>query len=293
MNKDKNKGANTLPARVQFAVLKTLNENGGEMRPSVLERTIAENEKFSEYENELNKYGVRRWQTALRFFAIDLTKAGYIVKNGGVWYITDAGREAMALGPEEVRRLSKEAYRRWRRERGDTPEPNDPAEAQDDARLSLEEVRTRAADDITDYIAARDPYEFQTMVAALFRAMGYYTPFIAPRGRDGGIDIVAYSDPLGATQPRLKVQVKHYNPDNAVPVEVIRGLHAVAGGDSAIAVTSGRFTESARTEARQYNIRLIDGSEFMELWIRYYERMPEDDRRLMPIEPVYFIKRED
>ncbi len=35
------------------------------------------------------------------------------------------------------------------------------------------------------------------MVAALLRAMGYYTPFISPRGKDGGVDILAYQDPIG------------------------------------------------------------------------------------------------
>ena len=27
----------------------------------------------------------------------------------------------------------------------------------------------------------------------------YYTPFIAPKGKDGGVDIIAYRDPLGTT----------------------------------------------------------------------------------------------
>lgn len=35
------------------------------------------------------------------------------------------------------------------------------------------------------------------MEVFLPRAMDYYTPFIAPKGKDGGIDIIAYLDPLG------------------------------------------------------------------------------------------------
>jgi predicted Mrr-cat superfamily restriction endonuclease len=38
--------------------------------------------------------------------------------------------------------------------------------------------------------------------------MGYHTPFISPKGKDGGIDIIAYQDPLGLKTPRIKVQVK-------------------------------------------------------------------------------------
>ena len=53
--------------------------------------------------------------------------------------------------------------------------------------------------------------------------MGYHTPFISPKGKDGGLDIIAYNDPLGATVPRLKVQVKH-RPGTSVPVDDIRSL---------------------------------------------------------------------
>ena len=50
--------------------------------------------------------------------------------------------------------------------------------------------------------------------------MGYYTPFVAPRGKDGGIDIVAYRDPLGTQAPRMKVQVKHRGNTKASVKEV-------------------------------------------------------------------------
>ena len=44
------------------------------------------------------------------------------------------------------------------------------------------------------------PYQFQDLVAALLRAMGYHVAWVAPPGKDGGTDIVAYTDPLGATE---------------------------------------------------------------------------------------------
>ena len=53
-----------------------------------------------------------------------------------------------------------------------------------------------------------DPYEFQELVADLFKAMGYYASWVAPPGKDGGLDIVAYPDPLRTRPPRIKVQVK-------------------------------------------------------------------------------------
>ena len=38
--------------------------------------------------------------------------------------------------------------------------------------------------------------------------MNYHTSFITAKGKDGGIDIIAYQDPLGIQKPRIKVQVE-------------------------------------------------------------------------------------
>jgi restriction system protein len=106
-----------------------------------------------------------------------------------------------------------------------------------------------------------NPYEFQYLVAALLRAMGYFTPYVSPKGRDGGIDIIAYQDPLGANVPRIKTQVKH-RPDAAIPVEDIRGLSGLLNqdGDIGLFVTSGRFTSEADRFARDSHkhVKLID-----------------------------------
>ena len=133
----------------------------------------------------------------------------------------------------------------------------------------------------------------EDLVAALLRAMGYYTPFIAPKGKDGGVDIIAYRDPLGTTAPQLKVQVKHY-PTSAISVDVVRSLLGVLvkEGEVGLLVTSGTFTSESKKEARNGHrcLRLIDIDEFIDLWIRYYDRMSEEDKALLPIIPVYFLK---
>ena len=40
---------------------------------------------------------------------------------------------------------------------------------------------------------------------------GYYTPFIAPKGKDGGVDVIAYKDPIGSTTPHIKIQIKYFS----------------------------------------------------------------------------------
>ncbi len=52
------------------------------------------------------------------------------------------------------------------------------------------------------------PYDFQKLVAALLEAMDYHVLWVAPPGPDRGIDMIAHTDPLGTTSPRIKVQVK-------------------------------------------------------------------------------------
>jgi predicted Mrr-cat superfamily restriction endonuclease len=69
------------------------------------------------------------------------------------------------------------------------------------------------------------PYDFQKLVGALLVGMGYHVPRISPPGPDGGVDVVAYRDPLGVTSPRLKVQVKHR--DQKVTVKEVRELEGL------------------------------------------------------------------
>lgn len=80
----------------------------------------------------------------------------------------------------------------------ETPEegPNDET-AEKDNGMNLDLLESNAREGIRKFIVSKSPYEFQDMVAALLRAMGYHRPFIAPTGKDGGIDITAYLDPLG------------------------------------------------------------------------------------------------
>src|SRR5581483_1369220 len=49
-------------------------------------------------------------------------------------------------------------------------------------------------------ILARSPrVRVPGLVAALLRAMGYHVSWVAPPGPDRGVDIIARTDPLGAT----------------------------------------------------------------------------------------------
>jgi restriction system protein len=134
------------------------------------------------------------------------------------------------------------------------------------------------------------------MVAALLRAMNYHTPFISPKGKDGGLDIIAYNDPLGSTAPRLKVQVKH-RPDASIPVDDIRSLTGLLNkdGDIGLFVTSGHFTSESTRSARESHrhIRLLDIDEFISLWQEFYLKLNDEDKNKLPLHAIYFLGSND
>jgi restriction system protein len=242
--------------------------------------------------------GYIRWTNSFQFYSIDYQKAGFIIKKNGTWYITPEGEKALKKNPEEVMNIANAAYHEWRRlnpkDDNPTEEPTDETVEKDNA-VNLDLLESDARDGIRKYIISKSPYEFQDLVAALLRAMGYHTPFVAPKGKDGGIDIIAYLDPLGAQTPRIKVQVKH-KPETAIGASDVRALSGVLKtGDIALFVTSGTYSTDARNAASGNDkfIRLIDGDEFIEMWQEYYDKMSDDDKNMLPLKRISFLGNND
>ena len=256
---------------------------------------VNENVELNDWEKEpAGKMQYIRWTNSFQFYSIDYVKAGFIVKKNGYWYLTPEGEAILKKSPEEVMIIANKAYHEWRdaQPKEDTrkEEPDDNTAETDNA-MNLDLLESTARDGIQKFIAAKGPYEFQEMVAALLRAMGYHTPFVAPKGKDGGIDIIAYVDPLGAQTPRIKVQVKH-KPGTAIGAGDVRALLGVLRqGDIALFVTSGTFSPDAKntgTNSREF-IRLIDGDEFIDMWLEYYDKMSDDDKNMLPLKRIAFL----
>lgn len=86
-----------------------------------------------------------------------------------------------------------------------------------------------------------DPSELQRLVADLLEAMGYHVSWIASPGKDVGMDVLAWTDPLGTRPPRIKTQVKRRR-DN-IAVDELRSFMALLGEDDVgLFVTTGGFT---------------------------------------------------
>ncbi len=278
----------TRQAEVVFAAMKAIEANGGEMRVSDIYDTLSQSFPLTDHEKEQTKSGIVRWKAYLNFYSIEVSKVGYLVKKSGTWHLTEEGSKALAAEAGAFFADFHGRYSQMQKEH-EVSIIEEEADQPDD----LDMLQGQASKGIREYIIKKNPYEFQDLVAALLLAMGYYKPFIATKEKDGGFDIIAFQDPLGTTTPQLKVQVKHY-PTSSISVDVVRGLLGVLvkEGDVGLIVTSGTFTSESKKEARGGHrcLRLIDIDEFIDLWIQYYDRMSEEDKSMLPIIPVYFLK---
>ena len=155
-----------------------------------------------------------------------------------------------------------------------------------------EEAVARSAEEIIeatkDYILKElsrqfKGYALEDFTADLLRAMGYRAD-VSPQGGDSGIDIVAYKDEL---PPRILVQVKSQDGDvKETTIQSLKG--AMREGDYGVFITLSHYTQNARSYLRATPIiRGINGEEFVELVLRYYDKLNEKHRRLIPLKMVY------
>jgi restriction system protein len=286
-----------LAARLIFAALKILKESGGEMRGKQVLEEVEKRVQLGEWEkHRYEKSGYIRWRSVLHFYTIDLIKAGFLIKKKGIWFLTPEGDSALKLGESALLDAATKAYREWRLKnprQAEVPETEIAVveEAAKEEEVAADEIEQSAYEQIENFINKKNPYEFQDLAAALLRGMGYFTPFVAPAGKDGGVDIVAYRDPLGTSSPRIKVQIKHR--ESSATVQEVRQLMGLLqkDGDVGIFISSGGFTPDAKTTARNSNVHveLVDLPRFITLWQEFYQKLTDEDKTKLPLFPIYLL----
>ena len=295
MGKEKLSPSRQVAVKTFGKTLELLRSSGGELNRTDLIDRLEKSLSFTEWENELlPSNGQKRWKTIFLFYSVGCIKSGFLIKNKGTWILTAEGEEIAKLGASRFLDKAGEGYRKWAEQNRKEKEIDTPEDSLSEQTkvANLELLENQASDGLIAHLNNKNPYEFQNLVAALLRAMGYHTDFIAERGRDGGIDIVAYQDPLGVQTPRIKVQVKHY-PTNPIAPEPIRSLKGLLnpGEEVGLFVTSGTFSSESRRFSREssVHIKLIDGEELMRLWRLYYNKLNDEDKNILPLYPIYFL----
>lgn len=295
MSKSKSK---KIAEKTIYAAFKIIKDNGGEMRGRDVVDKIRKTVTFDEYENHrYEKTGYIRWESILHFYTIDCMKAGYLRKQKGIWILTEEGEKAINLGAEKLLSTATKFYREWDGKRKSDTIENDLSDGGEEDIIQIQksllgQYEEEASNGIRNFICAKNPYEFQDLIAELLKAMGYYISDVAKRGPDGGIDIIAYTDPLGTSQPRIIVQVKH-RPTDSVSSDEIQKLAGTLkrNSDVGIFVTSGTFSKPAIKEARESreHIELIDFERLISLWQSYYYKLDDAQKVHLPLHSIYFL----
>lgn len=274
-----------------------LNESDGLPVKEVLRRLEIEI-PLNSFESSFypNRPSIRRFDKIVRFATIASVKAGWLEKSRGRWRLTDKGIDAYKKhsDPEKFKSESDRQYLAWANANKDAS-PDEPASLNESAALSisLENAIEQAWDEIESFVQKIDPYDFQNkLVAGLLKGMGYHVAHAAPPGADGGIDIVAYKDPLGLDDPTLKVSVRR-RVQKADVKDLREFLSLLHGHDVGIFVSVSGFTSEAEKSSRteQRKVRLIDLEKLFDLWVKNYSSIPEDERNVLPVKPVWFLSR--
>jgi restriction system protein len=147
----------------------------------------------------------------------------------------------------------------------------------------------RAVEETKDYLLkqwSRTGTDFEEVVAAVFRAMGY-TATTQAGTHDLGVDVLAHQDPLGVQPPILKIQCKSGTGTVGGPaVQQLRGL--LNGPEKGVLVSLGGFTNDARhVQQNDADLVLIDGDRFVDLFLEHYEKLAPQWRHKFPLTRVY------
>jgi restriction system protein len=249
--------------------------------------SIPELTQLTEYEFGFSSLSnIPRYERIVRLATVPLVRAGWLVKdNKGRWHITEEGRQACKKFTN-AQELYKEALRLYEEHRQITP----------DIVMNVEIAEEKAWEQIQKYLQEKNLPEFQSMIAALLQAMGYYVAWVAPAEKNRGhIDIVAYVDPIGAKGPRILVQVKHKG--QALTIEGLKTFLSVLGqNDFGLLVSTGGFTGDAKEELRMeafQKVTVLDLETFFDLWISHYDKLSKDARNLIPLKLIYFLSSLD
>ena len=288
------------------ALFRILEKEPDGMKAKEALAALAKKISLTEYEAGSYASG-RRFEKIVRFATVDTVRAGWLIKDGGMWTLTSMGAEALKKykNPEVFYQEASRRYRLWHKQhKGATvgscavDEPEDGLEGEEQIErsvsVSYEEAKEQAQEQIDSFLHAMEPYEFQSLVSDLLKAVGYHVTWISPPGKDGGVDILAYTDPLGTQGPRIKVQVKQQQ--KAVTEPDLKSFMANIGQhDSGIFFCTGGFTRAAETYARSQEskrILVIDSAKLVRLWTDNIPDLSDQAWQRLPLTPIYFLTPE-
>ena len=266
-------------------ILKVLQDAGGQLERSEIKERISDLDdriaEYSEWEktSELTGNTYREFDfnfnfaikdlyfndllTYTRLSPITLTESGLRLDIGSLDVQKDI-IETSKIHWEELNRKNKKNKKNKTADIvGDEEEPQ--AEGK---------IKDTFKDNLLTAISKMSPKKFEAFSRALLNRMGVeFTEKGAQISNDGGIDGYGYhTDTNDFRTTRVVIQCKRYNAAPISEPEINQFLGAMNKyqADYGVFITNGRFTNAARTAAREGSpITLIDGNDLVRLVIKY------------------------
>ncbi len=149
-------------------------------------------------------------------------------------------------------------------------------EAEEEAStVVIRELLRRTDQEILCHLVGVSPTEFEQLVGALFRRMGFKV-LVTKATRDGGIDIIA-------SYGKLKAIAQCKRSQGVVGVQVVRDLYGTMLHENAyhgFLISTGTFSKDARNWAMGKPLYLVDCIDLLK-WVREYGKTPEQDPPLI------------
>lgn len=190
-------------------------------------------------------------------------KIGGLLASGGrgVWVLTDAGRDALSLQNNDIRRIVNDAYKivvaSKKKAEMDAvgTSPDDAAQSGDWSDQLLAKLKTI------------DPSAFERLSQRILRESGFVKVEVTGKSGDGGIDGVGVLR-MNLISFQVLFQCKRYS--GSVGASTVRDFRGAMQGraDKGLIITTGAFTPDARREATRDGapaIDLIDGDALCQL----------------------------
>ncbi len=263
-------------------ILKVLQEAGGQLERSEIKARIADMDdqiaEFAEIEKKSKKTGNTYKEFNFKFnFAIkDLLFMGLLTyTDTSPITLTEKGLYLNVDGLNVEKDIIEASKKHWE-QLSQSNKKNKIVDIADNEEKTQEEEKIK--DDFKEKLLAAiskmTPKKFEAFSRALLNRMGVeFTEKGVQISNDGGIDGYGYhTDSNDFRTTRVVIQCKRYNVAPVREPEINQFLGAMNKyqADYGVFITNGRFTNSARQEAREGSpITLIDGNDLVKLVIKY------------------------
>lgn len=252
---------------LMWPAIKAILDLGGSANNDEILRQVISNGKFSDAtQNTLHNDGPQtELGYQLAWAKSYLKKAGALENSSGrgVWSLTEFGRTLSKDNVQDALKKARVLFADDGKKRKAIKSKEPIADSED----FPEEAEPWKQNLLTHLKSKVSPKAFERLAQRVLRESGFVEVTVTGRAGDGGIDGYGILK-MGLLSFKVLFQCKRYK--NSVGPSEIRDFHGAMQGraDKGIFITTGTFTNGAKTEAQRDGappVDLVDGEELCEI----------------------------